>query len=114
MRVYSLILKMLSTVFLALSFTTQGALAFPWVPSQRGVESSLFRRQQPANNAGSAANCPFNSNHTGAAPWNPKYPYNSAQNGLPGLGLGGFLVPALGDTAHQFVAPDYSKDIRGT
>lgn len=41
-----------------------------------------------------------------------RYPYNSAQNGLPGKGIGGYQVPAPGDTAHQFVAPG-PNDIRG-
>ena len=38
--------------------------------------------------------------------------YNSAKNGQPGKGKGGYLVPAKGDTAHKFIAPG-SKDIRG-
>lgn len=94
------------------SLAVDGAVAFPWVASQAGVDSSLLKRQQPPTGAGSAANCPFNANHKPAAPYNPKYPYNGARNGLPGKGVGGYQVPAPGDTAHAFVAPDYSTDIR--
>ena len=88
--------------------------AFPWVMDQPGVDSSLVkvRRQQPSNNPGGASTCPFNADHEGAAPFDPSYPYNYAQNGLPGKGLGGFLVPADGDTAHQYVAAG-PNDIRG-
>jgi hypothetical protein len=28
-------------------------------------------------------NCPYNPNHVPAAPWNPKFPYRNAKNGLP-------------------------------
>ncbi|KAB8760611.1 hypothetical protein FH972_026603 [Carpinus fangiana] len=97
----------------AVALAAQGALAYPWVASQGGVDSSLLRRQTPGTGAGSAAQCPNNPNHKGAEPITAKYPYNNAKNGVPGNGKGGFLVPAPGDTAHQFVAPDYSKDIRG-
>lgn len=92
------------------------ASAFPWVVNAPGVDSSLFtkqRRQQPGgSDPGGAATCPFNANHQGAAPFNAAYPYNSAQNGQPGKGIGGYLVPATGDTAHAFVAPG-ANDIRG-
>jgi hypothetical protein len=47
-----------------------------------------------------------------AAPVTAKYPYNNAKNGLPGNGKGGYMVPADGDTEHQFVAPG-ANDIRG-
>lgn len=39
-------------------------------------------------------------------------PYNGAKGGIPGKGVGGYLVPAPGDTAHQFIAPT-DQDIRG-
>jgi hypothetical protein len=39
-------------------------------------------------------------------------PYNSAKGGVPGKGIGGYLVPAPGDDAHQFIAPK-DTDIRG-
>ena len=96
-----------------LTLATQGAHAFPWVARQPGVNSNLLRRQQPPDGAGSAANCPFNPDHPGAAPITDEYPYNGAINGIPGKGQGGILVPDPNDAAHQFVAPDYSKDIRG-
>ena len=88
--------------------------AFPWVADQPEVDSSLLRvrRQQPGSGAGGAATCPSNPNHKGAAPFNPKYPYNYAQNGLPGKGGGGYKVPADGDTAHQYVSAG-ALDIRG-
>ena len=105
---------MLSKSILALTLV-ESAVAFPWVAHQAGIDSALLKRQQTPSpsQAGSAANCPFNANHTGAAPYNPAYPYNYAHDGLPGKGVGGYLVPAPGDTAHYFVAPDYTKDIRG-
>ena len=93
------------------------AYAFPWVADQPGVDSSLFtlshkRQQSGGGNPGGPATCPFNADHTPAAPITSQYPYNNAQNGLPGNAQGGFLVPAEGDTAHQYVAPG-SNDIRG-
>ncbi|KAK0938693.1 hypothetical protein LTR29_009792 [Friedmanniomyces endolithicus] len=95
-----------------------GTYAFPWVAEQPGVDSSLFKarrahkRQQAGEGAGGPATCPFNANHVAASPVTSKYPYNNAKNGLPGLGKGGFQVPATGDTAHAFVAPG-PNDIRG-
>lgn len=87
--------------------------AFPWVLDQHGVDASLFKkRQQTGTGAGGPATCPFNPDHQGAAPYNPDYPYNGAQDGLPGNGKGGYQVPADGDTAHYFVAPG-PNDIRG-
>lgn len=96
-----------------LSFAAQGAIAFPWVVNQPGVDSTLLKRQQPPSGGGSAQNCPFNANHPGAAPITDEYPYNGARNGAPGKGQGGILVPDPNDAAHQFTAPDYSVDIRG-
>ena len=98
---------------LLLFISVQGTYAYPWVASQPGVDSRLLKRQQPPTGAGSAANCPNNPNHPGAAPITDEYPYNGAMNGLPGKGQGGLLVPDPNDAAHQFVAPDYSVDIRG-
>ncbi|CAD0022981.1 unnamed protein product [Aureobasidium pullulans] len=101
------------------SLLVASASAFPWVVDQPGVDSSLLgegrkaRRQQAGGNQkGGAASCPFNANHQGAAPYNDKYPYNGAKNGAPGKGIGGYQVPAPGDTAHQYVAPG-ANDIRG-
>lgn len=106
---------MLSKSIIALALA-ESALAFPWVASQPGVNSGILTKRQQTypNGPGSAQNCPFNANHTGAAPYDfTKWAYNGAINGQPGKGQGGYLVPAQGDTAHYFVAPDYSKDIRG-
>ncbi|TKA61134.1 hypothetical protein B0A55_12340 [Friedmanniomyces simplex] len=100
------------------SLLVSGAYAFPWVAEQPGVDSSLFKarraykRQQTGEGAGGPATCPFNANHVAAAPVTSQYPYNNAQNGLPGDGKGGFQVPADGDTAHGFIAPG-PNDIRG-
>lgn len=86
------------------------AVAYPWVAGLAGVDSSLLRRQfQP----GSAATCPNNPNHPGAAPYSTKYPYCGAKGGLPGV----FpclknQVPAPGDTAHAYEPPG-PNDIRG-
>ena len=84
--------------------------AFPFVAEMSGVDSSLLRKAGSKEKRQS--NCPFNSNHPGAAPYNSEYPYTGAQNGLPGTGIGGIQVPAAGDTAHAFQAPG-SNDIRG-
>jgi hypothetical protein len=74
------------------------------------VDSSLLhkaKRQQPGGyQDGGAATCPFNPDHPGATPITSEYPYNGAINGLPGKGVGGYQLPAPGDTAHQFTPPD--------
>ena len=62
--------------------------------------------------AADPATCPFNKNHKPAAKWNSKFPYNHAQNGLPGKGKGGFQVPMPGDDDHKFIHPG-PNDIRG-
>ena len=102
-----------------ISLFVASATAFPWVAEVDGVDSSLFgakrkqfRRQQPGSGNGGAATCPFNSNHPGAAPYSDDYPYNGATGGKQGKGMGGFQVPADGDTAHEYEAPG-SNDIRG-
>lgn len=88
--------------------------AFPFIARQPGVDTSLLRRQQSdPNEAGGVNHCPVNPNHVPAVPVNDQYPYNNAKNGVPGNGKGGFLVPDPNDPDHQFIAPDYSKDIRG-
>lgn len=99
-----------------------GANAYPWVANVAGVDSSMLkghratrsivRRQQAAEGAGSAANCPFNPNHVPAAPVTSQYPYNGAVNGNAGKGVGNYIVPDPNDAAHQFVAPG-ANDIRG-
>lgn len=92
-----------------LLLSAQGALAFPWVAGQAGVDSSLFRNARPERRQ---ANCPFNANHQPAAPYTSQFPYLGAKNGIPGTGQGGIKVPAHGDTAHAFQAPG-PNDIRG-
>lgn len=104
---------------LALTLLASSASAFPFVSNMPGVDSSLFngktrprRQQSGGSNPGGAASCPFNADHVPAAAWNAAYPYNSAINGSEGKGIGGFQVPAPGDTAHAFIAPG-ANDIRG-
>lgn len=88
--------------------------AFPFVARQPGINKSLFARQQTDPNLPAGANnCPNNPNHVPAAPVTAKYPYNNAKGGVPGNAKGGFLVPDPNDPDHQFIAPDYTKDIRG-
>ena len=100
---------------LTVAFAAEVVTAYPFVANMPGVDSSLFRnakRQQSGGfQKGGPATCPFNPNHPGAAPITSQYPYNGAVNGLPGKGVGGYQVPAPGDTAHQFVAPG-PNDIR--
>lgn len=87
------------------------AVAFPWVANVVGVDSSLFQKRQFI--PGSAASCPNNPNHKGAAPYSAKYPYCGAKGGLPGVfPCPNNLVPAAGDTAHAYQAPG-ALDIRG-
>ncbi|KAI9651747.1 MAG: hypothetical protein M1831_000497 [Alyxoria varia] len=104
---------MLSKSLIALTLAVDSAFGFPWVGNQPGIDSSLLRKQYIKRQQPSQDSCPFNPNHKGAAKFNSRYPYNGAQNGLPGKGKGGYQVPAPGDTAHEFVPPDYSRDIRG-
>lgn len=94
---------------LMLLLSAAAVSAYPWVASQPGVDSSILLRSRDVNTPDS---CPFNENHQPAAPYNRKYPYTGARNGLPGNGKGGIKVPADGDTAHAFVAPG-ANDIRG-
>jgi len=101
------------------SLFVASASAFPWVVDQPGVDSSLLgagrkirRQQSGGTQKGGPATCPFNADHKGAAPYNSKYPYNGAHDGIPGKGIGGFQVPADGDTAHYYEAPG-PNDIRG-
>lgn len=104
---WSLLYIMISK--LAIAAVVGQAAAFPWVATMPGVDSSLFKRQAP----GSAAACPTNPNHKGAVPYNPKYPYCHAKDGLPGVfPCNNNLVPANGDTAHAWTAPG-PLDIRG-
>lgn len=94
--------------------TATAVYPFPFVANVPGVDNSLFRPRQQAggDQAGGAATCPFNPNHVPAPGITTQFPYNHATSGLPGLGVGGYKVPADGDTAHQFMAPG-PTDIRG-
>lgn len=97
---------------LILTVAAQSVFPFPFVAEISGVDSSLLRKDSRSSNEKRQSTCPFNSVHPGAAPYNAKYPYTGARNGLPGTGKGGILVPAAGDTAHAFEAPG-PNDIRG-
>ncbi|EHL00974.1 Cloroperoxidase [Glarea lozoyensis ATCC 20868] len=99
---------------LTIALTAPTVLAFPFVAQMPGVDSSLFmkRQQSGGSNPGGPATCPNNPNHVPAPGITAQYPYNGAKNGAPGKGVGGYRVPAVGDTAHQFVAPG-PNDIRG-
>ncbi|KAL9003549.1 MAG: hypothetical protein Q9188_003590 [Gyalolechia gomerana] len=77
-----------------------------------GIDTSALRTARRSPHDKRQSTCPFNPNHPGAAPYNSKYSYTGAKNGLPGIGVGGIKVPADGDTAHTFEAPG-SNDIRG-
>jgi hypothetical protein len=83
--------------------------SYSWVAGQPGVDASLLG---PRRHERRQANCPFNPNHEPAAPYNSKYPYTGAKNGLPGTGQGGIKVPADGDTAHAYKDAT-ANDIRG-
>lgn len=101
-----------SLLLVALAANT--VASYSWVVNVPGVDSSLLRRQQNGGGQeGGPATCPNNPKHVPAPGITSKYPYNGAKNGLPGNGKGGFQVPASGDIAHQFVAPNYTTDIRG-
>lgn len=107
---------MYSKSLLAITLAADIASAFPWVALQPGVDTSLYsneKRQTTGTGPGSAAQCAFNPKHKGAAPIVGPYWYNNATNGNQGNQKGGFLVPATGDKAHAFVAPNYKTDIRG-
>ena len=92
---------------------TANTMAFPFIATTPGVDSSALHSTAKSFDLNKRqSSCPFNTNHKGAAPYNSKYPYTGAKNGLPGSGIGGIKVPADGDTAHAFEAPG-PNDIRG-
>jgi len=76
------------------------------------LDANLQRAKANTWPAADPATCPFNKDHKAAAKWNSKFPYNHAQNGLPGKGKGGFQVPMPGDDDHKFIQPG-PNDIRG-
>lgn len=103
------------SLILALA-AAQSALAYPWVPSMPGVDSSMLpKRTQQMNTLTTrdSPTCPFNANHVPAAPITDKYPYMGAIDGKQGSEAGGIPVPAPGDTLHEFRAPNPKTDIRG-
>ncbi len=106
-----------SLTALALAAEVVTVTAFPFVAELPGVDSSLLRlkpkrQQSGGSNPGGPATCPFNPNHLPAPGITDQYPYNGAKNGLPGKGVGGYQVPAPGDTAHYFVPPGPNDIVR--
>ncbi|KAL3426484.1 hypothetical protein PVAG01_03275 [Phlyctema vagabunda] len=95
-------------------FIADLAVAFPFISDQPGIKNThlLQRQQSGGNQPGGPVTCPFNPNHEDAVPISNAFPYNGAKGGVPGTGVGGYQVPAPGDTDHQFVAPT-DTDIRG-
>jgi hypothetical protein len=68
------------------------------------VLSSLLPAFSFPSPAADPAACPLSKR--AAAPYTSQFPYGGATlNGLPGSQTGGFLVPATGDTAHEFQNP---------
>lgn len=51
------------------------------------LEANAKAAQKNKYPAADPKNCPYNPNHVPAAPWDPKFPYNYAKNGLPGSTL---------------------------
>ena len=106
-----------SLIAVALAAQAFTATAFPFVAEMPGVDASLLRlkpkrQQSGGSNPGGPATCPFNPNHVPAPGITAQYPYNGAKNGLPGKGVGGYQVPAPGDTAHYFVPPGPNDIVR--
>ena len=100
----------MSRLLLFLLWAVSMVDAFPFVVDMPGVDSSMLAGRSKKTKRQSS--CPFNSVHTGAAPYTSQYPYTGAKNGTPGTQVGGIKVPADGDTAHAFEAPG-PNDIRG-
>ncbi|CAF9919190.1 MAG: hypothetical protein HETSPECPRED_003970 [Heterodermia speciosa] len=74
------------------------------------VDSSLLAKRSQHERR--QTTCPNNPNHQGAVPFNQRFPYTGAQNGLPGTQIGGVVVPDVNDVAHKFDPPG-PLDIRG-
>lgn len=94
--------------------------AFPWMrdlpginlaPLEAEAQRMALRKRQLVDKGGPEF-CPISPGISGAAPFNPLFPYTGAVGGLPGTGRGGVQVPAPGDTAHYFTEPG-PLDIRG-
>jgi hypothetical protein len=99
-----------------IALAAEAVSAFSFVARQPGVNArGLLNRQQSGGaNPGGPLTCPYNppENHVPAPGITDQYPYNGAKDGKQGNGKGGYLVPAPGDTAHQFIAPG-PNDVRG-
>lgn len=108
---------MLTSSILLLALAAETAYGFPFVARMPGVDTRLlheeYKRQQNPTGPGSEAQCPYNPKHKPANPIKGPYWYNNATNGQQGNQKGGYQVPAPGDKAHEFVAPNYKTDVRG-
>ena len=87
-------------------------VSFPFLLDTPGVNTRILPKEYHEKYKRDDPNCPFNPVHKGAVPFNPKFPYTGARNGLPGTQIGGIEVPDDNDTAHFFEAPG-PLDIRG-
>lgn len=101
----------MSSYLILLSILPSFTLSYPWVARLEGVDTSLLPLGRHAER--DSPDCPNNPNHIPAVGISDEFPYLGAKNGLPGNGKGGMLVPAPGDTDHEFRAPDPNTDIRG-
>ena len=86
--------------------------SFPFLLNTPSIHTHLLPKEYHEKHKRDDPTCPFNPVHSGAAPFNPKFPYTGAKNGKPGTQSGGIEVPNDFDTAHFFKAPG-PLDIRG-
>lgn len=105
----------LFTVAAALVLSLQ-ANAFPWrIDTHRAASCAKYDNSdsQLLLSAGSPRDCRLSlGKPSGAAPYNPRFPYTGAQNGNPGHGRGLVKVPADDDEDHHFKTPG-PNDQRG-
>lgn len=95
--------------FLLTLLAVPGSIAFSFMAGRPGVRSASEGGTQHSKRQ---ATYPFNRNHVNGGPIMAQFPYAGAISGLPSTRPGNFQVPAIGDTAHQFVPPG-PNDIRG-
>jgi hypothetical protein len=68
--------------------------SFPFIADQPGIKNKhlLGRQQSGGSDPGGPTTCPFNPDHVYPVPVSADFPYNGAKGGLPGKGVGGYLV----------------------
>lgn len=96
-------LAMLLSVLLLFVLNTRYVISFPFMLNHPDVDSSLLAKRSQHERR--QTTCPNNPNHQGAVPFNQRFPYTGAQNGLPGTQIGGVVVPDVNDVAHKFDPP---------